>query len=126
MANRLSMAKVNAILSLHQSGHSNRRLASAEWDRSSTLWFFVAFASVPCHDVPVESWSDPGREQVPTDSSIAGRRCVINAGPLRGITGWIAADYPEDRVLVQFDELKGVSVIIAAELVSVTEPPLGQ
>ena len=27
MANRLSMAKVNAILSLHQSGHSNRRIA---------------------------------------------------------------------------------------------------
>ena len=28
MANRLSMAKVNAILSLHQSGHSNRRIAA--------------------------------------------------------------------------------------------------
>jgi hypothetical protein len=27
MANRLSMAKVNAILSLHQSDHSNRRTA---------------------------------------------------------------------------------------------------
>jgi transposase len=27
MANRLSMAKVNAILSLHRSGHSNRRIA---------------------------------------------------------------------------------------------------
>jgi DNA-binding CsgD family transcriptional regulator len=27
MANRLSMAIVNAILSLHQSGHSNRRIA---------------------------------------------------------------------------------------------------
>src|SRR4029078_10984404 len=27
MANRLTMAKVNAILSLHQSGHSNRRIA---------------------------------------------------------------------------------------------------
>jgi len=27
MANRLSMAKVSAILSLHQSGHSNRRIA---------------------------------------------------------------------------------------------------
>ena len=27
MANRLSMAKVNAILSLHQSSHSNRRIA---------------------------------------------------------------------------------------------------
>jgi len=27
MANRLSMAKINAIQTLHQSGHSNRKIA---------------------------------------------------------------------------------------------------
>jgi hypothetical protein len=59
---------------------------------------------------------------VPTTHVAVSARCVITAGPLRGITGCVVEEYPGDRVLVQFDEPKGVSVLIAAEMVSMIEP----
>src|SRR3954454_5766833 len=44
MANRLSMAKVNAILSLHQSGHSNRRIAKLLGVDRETVSKYVGLA----------------------------------------------------------------------------------
>jgi hypothetical protein len=49
-------------------------------------------------------------------------RCVINAGPLRGVTGRIIGNRSDGRLMVQFDEPKGVVVVIAAELVNLIEP----
>jgi transposase len=45
MANRLSMAKVNAILSLHQSGHSNRRIAKLLGVDRETVSKYVGLAA---------------------------------------------------------------------------------
>jgi hypothetical protein len=52
---------------------------------------------------------------MPTSHPAPWSRCIIKAGPLRGITGWIVQEYPDDRLLVQFDEPKGVSVVIASD-----------
>ena len=59
MANRLSMAKVNAILTLHQSGHSNRQIADLlEVDRE-TVGKYVSGAAENPPNAPTGSSTGP-------------------------------------------------------------------
>jgi hypothetical protein len=66
MANRLSMAKVNAILSLHQSGHSNRRIAELLDVDRETVGKYVNQAAENPPNAPtgsgeaVPAWLDAG------------------------------------------------------------------
>jgi len=47
MANRLSMAKINAIQTLHQSGHSNRKIAQLLGVDRETVRKYVAAQNPP-------------------------------------------------------------------------------
>lgn len=59
MANRLSMAKVNAILSLHQSGHSQRRIAKLLGVDRETVGKYVGLASENQPNAPTGSEGMP-------------------------------------------------------------------
>jgi hypothetical protein len=59
MANRLSMAKVNAILSLHQSGHSNRRIAKLLGVDRETVGKYVGLAAENPPNAPTGSGDMP-------------------------------------------------------------------
>ena len=64
MANQLSMAKINAIQTLHQSGHSNRRIAKLLGVDRGTVGKYAAVqnppnaptGSVTVHDNHARRW----------------------------------------------------------------------
>ena len=52
MANRLAMAKINAIQTLHQSGHSNRKIAELLGVDRGTVGKYVAAQNPPDQPYP--------------------------------------------------------------------------
>jgi hypothetical protein len=62
------MAKVNAILSLHQSGHSNRRIAELLGVDGETVGKYVGLASENQPNAPTGSEGVPNAFPRPTET----------------------------------------------------------